>query len=1199
MPKTATSGRLFENALKKLAKDIVWKDMYASNLGDAQLSTDDLREIDIYLSGARHLLMYYPKEELERVEDMSPSEYISYLNRELRTDELAARKKYFDMFFYAVDSSLTDTDRITKSKYIEKNPYHRMLNGAPALGCEFKYLLLYPSRYDTDHDKWVYTPLCDCSEKKKNEALDCGFIADALEYAKNDKGFAYVEYMMEKRIHPFVSRLADRFDLLYVPGTAIPYLATDFRDVYAECQNFIRMRYYSTAFRNQYKYYEGLMGMSILFMTINRMQSKYLEADITRDFYDRDSVKIVYEAYSVPFFEEIPDDYHVKIIKAINRLLSYKGSYRSFLELFDIFDQMNLQIYQYYLLRIQLKDDFGRPKIVYRKNEYGEDTDQLDTREMYELQFVQAGIGENPYIYLMDDNNYHNYDGVVSADPYWVNNKELLDKIYDEESFNFIETKYLGIGMTYSLTRYLFESCYFMQMLIDNRDFIANFRVEHGKLGSIRLFDMIIYINAIVCQIIGVTGEIRSILQDPTKMSAIYGYNFTKDLSTIYSYLCRQYIFNKEISTIINDDSSSNAINAHNQEVAQMAFVHAFLTEKSHAARLIECFISSNNFLKPYLSDETCWVCGFPKRAGMYICTNPKCVCNKNDMTAPIGTFIASKFVYKMIGIDDFNEVLYNPTYDYFNNLRRTYDEYIGEDSNAAAYMTREELYSQGFGEVEVDFMIRDEDPKYTELYKEKYESVVNMQILASIAAMKTVIELYINGNDVNDEYRNFGIDLANIAENVGLDLTRAVEELRLIRVLDAYIRRDTDDISDDDIELICVIHSKDFSSDMAESGTDIEKVRIALGSIRDKIYEKFILNRSDIDLADIIEQYFLNNNYIKKEDFRLVDGIGIGDTQAYSATELYLTLSKTLIGIIRNDITIGRNITDANGIIESINKSYNAIAGADGINDILTTLMWRAKDKNAYYALKRIKKMLLTTKLNSAAYMKSDGMIANSYADLLEDINFTLSVRLRNMSGDEATMLQELDYSLAALKKLCPSLIYIQSYGSINLQRIVDYIYSLIKFFKSAKAQLIDFMLQFTIDDKTGNCIKFLDQCQRGDVTTSLPPDDLGTFDYIRDIFRDAMIKSEIKFKDFLLHLSRVWSIKDPLYLLEQIKRFADGMQLVDGMSIYDYIAFILHEYQISSRLKLTDFCMLYESTPVDKDIDSWTTEKLNEWNK
>ena len=60
MAQTSTSGRLFENSLRELVKDIVWKNGYKSNMGDKSDNVDPI-EVDTYISGARYLLMFYIK----------------------------------------------------------------------------------------------------------------------------------------------------------------------------------------------------------------------------------------------------------------------------------------------------------------------------------------------------------------------------------------------------------------------------------------------------------------------------------------------------------------------------------------------------------------------------------------------------------------------------------------------------------------------------------------------------------------------------------------------------------------------------------------------------------------------------------------------------------------------------------------------------------------------------------------------------------------------------------------------------------------------------------------------------------------------------------------------------------------------------------------------------------------------------------
>ena len=61
---------------------------------------------------------------------------------------------------------------------------------------------------------------------------------------------------------------------------------------------------------------------------------------------------------------------------------------------------------------------------------------------------------------------------------------------------------------------------------------------------DIDIFTLVIYINAIVCKHLGVTGELAALFEDPTKLAAIYGFNFIEDLQSVYSFISKQYLYN-------------------------------------------------------------------------------------------------------------------------------------------------------------------------------------------------------------------------------------------------------------------------------------------------------------------------------------------------------------------------------------------------------------------------------------------------------------------------------------------------------------------------------------------------------------------------------------------------------------------------------------------------------------------------------
>lgn len=543
MSKIEVNARLFEKNLRGIVDGIVWKNQQLATKCEPS-DHADIVAADKYTSAARKLLMHFTVTELCNIEDYDEVEFNRYLN--------TVDKQYINLLE-------------TFHNYEEKNNYYRMLYGLPNYECVND---VEPIQKEIEYLKTLLTPQLDIANYNRilkeisrkelevqnlqkfliflkednqwniptdvpvhklypslNMILEhAGVFDDYKELSKTEDGLKYVNHLTYKRIHPFVARLAGRFELLYIPETTILTLKTDFHMVYDECREYMIQRYYSEAFRNQDDQYEGFVGLAIMFMTIQRMHVKYLEADVTRDFYDLDSIKLVYDAYSVPFYEDIPVTYHQKIVKMLNRLLAYKGSNQVFFDLCALFDYNSLTIFQYYLLKKRKMDENGNP--VFYVNEDGTPNNE----SMFDVSFIQGKIGGDPFFEVTNQNNELNYYGVTTADKFWINDGDLLNKLYSME-YNFIETKYIGLQMIFSLTKFTFESGYFIRIIMDNRNQMRNIRVSHGKLGvEIDLFTLIIYVHAILCLLMGYEGNIPTNINSVGK---IIGFDFKEGLSKL------------------------------------------------------------------------------------------------------------------------------------------------------------------------------------------------------------------------------------------------------------------------------------------------------------------------------------------------------------------------------------------------------------------------------------------------------------------------------------------------------------------------------------------------------------------------------------------------------------------------------------------------------------------------------------------
>lgn len=524
MALTDLSGRLFQKNLLEMIANIEWKNDYAAKVAQKEceaLDPDNAVYTDRYASAARKLLEYYSVSELKVITDYPKDKFESFKN-----NAPAYLTRFLDMFY----------------NYEEPNNYYRMLYGKPPLNCDPKYWVL--PKVDNQWGLPPDEPIHDVSINILRIIENEGGLQKYKDLISIDKTFQYVNHMTDKRIYPFVARLAGKFDLLYVPETDIPRLAIDFHEEYDMCRDFMIQRYYSDAYRGQYEHYEGLMGMAILFQTVEQMHVRYLDADITREFYDLDSIKLIYEAYSVPFFEEIPVAYHQKIVKAMNRLLMYKGDNQVFMDLCSLFDYNSLQIYKYYLVKEQKIDLDGNLIFKYDSN------NNPIYNEMYNVFFAQGNIDGDPYIDICDPNNRLDYNPVTNADPYWVNDADLIQKIYQTE-YNYTETKYIGLQMVFSMTYFLLETSYFIHMILDNKYSVSYITVSHGKLGyDIDLFTLVIYIHAIICKKYGYEGNIPDNIDH---IGRILGFNFKDDLGVIMDdIMSNEYLESSDVAKLVD-----------------------------------------------------------------------------------------------------------------------------------------------------------------------------------------------------------------------------------------------------------------------------------------------------------------------------------------------------------------------------------------------------------------------------------------------------------------------------------------------------------------------------------------------------------------------------------------------------------------------------------------------------------------------
>ena len=1490
MAQTSISGRIFENDLRKMIATLVWHNKYLGDKHDSEDKYVDAVEVDTYLTGARHLLMTYSRTDLEKIENMNESEYMSFRARELTKAEKNAQTPYWDMFYYGKRTSVNndrslseinyDIDQTTGlyiidnrtverfRQYEEKNTYYRELYGLPeytgtiihcnrclyefdsdksiaATRCpkcdqdwtnldfnhtrpsEYSWISQFPIYTDRRwHEDWVpdgttetningeeipvyYNPKYFLyAQPLKNRLYaeySCTFLKEKMELTKGNRHYAYLKHMTYSKIHPFVARLSDRFEILYLQDADIDFLTKDFRDTYEECRLFMKYRYYTEAYRNQYSEYEGFVGLAILFMALQRMQAKYLEADITRDFYDLESIEVVYNAYSVPFYDEIPVTYHNKIIKAINILISKKGSNECFKDIFAIFGYSTLNMYQYYILKTQKMATDGKPQFAVDEN--GNEIPE----EMYDVKMVKADIGENPYSYIIDSLNYMNYYGVTEPDTYWLNDDDLLYQLYHSE-YNFLETKYIGIEMVFSLTRFTIETEYIMRMLLDNRNSGGNgtnqLTVYHGKLGiDIDLYSLVIYIMYIIGKEFGLKdGGSLQPLTDPIKLSSIYGFNFIEDLSMVFGYLSRKFVYNYKaghmqnsndhlyfkptsfsyITDYNNVDADTQALmdseaelngldvdhDGYNKFTAyvkpymdigfisratnvQNALVYSFNVFQNEMLYYTQQESKMNNlldakFVKVYYSDNVCAYCGI-KREDLYnmypYCHNTQCYSNHNyaDGYGPLLKDVRGRIpMYQAVDTSKDTPIkLYRnhvyaefvSKYDLINSyiiqIMQIFNTYPIDLVDTSEYIT----YNLDKTGEDTDIILiandidRIKDGGYVTLERYNYGTLVESINARVVCVLNTTINEVI-GDEVityhqivinrkvsykaNDKfivnYRKAKITYDDWCQMMYYGFMAKVDYMNAKKVYEdalIIIEGDPSAYTEEELEAMreeMLRHQEDYThslyyllgvlSEFVNSDAD-DRSALDLGSmmwagntsikdilVRNDMYyglvglrgkrefRLYVSNQID-ELSDLIissydsavidrvrwirlylNYYFLDRNKTQSVLVDTIDDFFLFDKSMYNAqysfgqsTDTSEVTRGTRSGVsytymndymsnITDEITGKpvnvfdyisdhiRDILDADdhinkndyemeiGIGRSVDKdwsklqsSYNAIAE---LHREFTTLTWGIKNPKAYYAVRRLNKMLMTTCYaneiygiydNKGEYIKT----ASSYKELLDDFNPSLSIRIDNMT--EKQRIIELEYSLSCLDKISDDLIYLHAYGGFNMKKILSYIWKLIYFFKSAKVDLLNYAIEFRVDDKTDNLMKYMTELVKLDTSSKVTPDHWKLTDIVamHEITTRLNIDKSIRFtfSDVIYHTGRFSTLFSANYLADGIS----GHQVTQvnsselNYTIYD---FMKHDTTISyigrsGEWNIPDISEYESPSNDDKAIIANIRQKIN----
>lgn len=554
MGKYTYASELFLDELLRISSNIVWKNPYLALYYE---SKDYITEVEHYILSRQGRLVFSVidrfDEEVLRSLGFRNEEIVVYSNNKFAIPEEMR------------DKCVERQSEWNIKNYVEHNNYYRMLNGLPNIEDtedDFFYNIEYPTICDAN------IPLHELDSSKLYQLEAKGLIAKLIK-ENPDKG--YLKYLTEKKIDVYNARNSDPFSLLWIADSSYETLVNDFVDTYKDCRYMIVSVFYQKTMTSSNTEYVGFIGLMILWYTIMQMQVKFLDTDITRDFYDEDSLRCVYDSYGVPFFSKIPMEYHKRIVKNINILLSHKGSTKVFYDLFDIFDFDGMSIFEYYMMKVHRFEN-GKP--VFVKKEDG----SYNYQEMFNVILAKVRLYDDPFNEMRDKRNQLSYESITRNDLYWINDKDLITKIYEEE-YNYMESKYLGIQTTFNLMKILYETTYYIKLILDNRDMLSGTTVYNNSTHSnVNLFDLVIYTCAIITKKYGYSGNIPNNLHEIGK---VMGFNFQQDLTILKNNITKDdYLKNDPTLLDLLDNMVVNSLASVKRVYSNLTELREYLSRK-------------------------------------------------------------------------------------------------------------------------------------------------------------------------------------------------------------------------------------------------------------------------------------------------------------------------------------------------------------------------------------------------------------------------------------------------------------------------------------------------------------------------------------------------------------------------------------------------------------------------------------------
>lgn len=460
----------------------------------------------------------------------------------------------------------------TIRNYEEKNEYYRMIAGLPPIGAPDLYF------DDAIYDAFELekTPIHLVHQNVLN-SMDLDGSLD--EFQAKYPSYRYISHLGNRRIDVGLARMADNFDVLYIPKKIDnESYQRDFLRAYDQAREYILTVVYNMYYSAKYEYYDNYLAFITLMMAVQYLINNAYKIVVNRDFYDLESIRTFLTAYNIPYSGFFTIYQNRLLVKNLNILLQKKSTTRVLIDVMDLLGFTDYELIKYYLVKRHKTDRNGMPILKYLKDENGEylldekGEKIIDAESVYEFYFSGIPIeSEDVQQDILNSDYVMGYDEMVKDDNLWIDDSETKQLLM-ETDFNYMQTKYIDVKVVYKLQEIVFETVYASRIILDNAEDTKRIKVTMNMLSDtpVSLFDSIVMLICLMCKMHRMEPTLYSKLSE---VAHILGFNFDADFEAIKSNIMYNRIAKRK-----GGSEYVNVENLYNSNIAKYITKTSFNT---------------------------------------------------------------------------------------------------------------------------------------------------------------------------------------------------------------------------------------------------------------------------------------------------------------------------------------------------------------------------------------------------------------------------------------------------------------------------------------------------------------------------------------------------------------------------------------------------------------------------------------------